>query len=128
MAALAILFCPQPGRADEDTSPVCFLEVDASRMVVELEQGRLRQEQVTQYAMALQELEKQVGLLKEAMVLQSEQLEIARKTVQAYQQLLEVERQTCKAQVDAAKPSMIKTLFGTLGAVGIGVLLGILVL
>jgi len=128
LIAWAILFYPATLLAADDQSTICFDEPVAARMVVELERGRLLQEQIIQYAAAVKELEIQVEILKKAVVIQAQQLEMAQKTLQSYEEILEAERELCRKQIDAAKPSVLKSLMGTLGTVGIGVLLGVLLL
>ena len=107
-------------------SDVCFSEPDASKMVVELERGRVCEQQVIQYEASVKELSIQIESLKT-------QVETMSKKFDETMKQLETERKIA-SEKDKARIEEIKTagkpqwtmLFGGFGAGAL--LIGALVL
>ena len=105
---------------------VCFTEADASKIVVELEKGRICEQQVVQYEVSVKELSVQIESLKT-------QVETMSKKFDETMKQLETERKIA-SEKDKARIEEIKTagkpqwtmLFGGFGAGAL--LIGALVL
>ena len=105
---------------------VCFTESDASKIVVELEKGRICEQQVVQYEVSVKELSVQIESLKT-------QVETMSKKFDETMKQLETERKIA-SEKDKARLEEIKTagkpqwtmLFGGFGAGAL--LIGALVL
>ena len=105
---------------------VCFSEADASKIVVELEKGRICEQQVVQYEVSVKELSIQIESLKT-------QVETMSKKFDETMKQLETERKIA-SEKDKARLEEIKTagkpqwtmLFGGFGAGAL--LIGALVL
>lgn len=105
---------------------ICFTEVDAKQMIVLLENSEDYKEQIILLKQGNSELEKQVILLKEVNKLQQEQLGISKTTIESYKTLLEVQKEAYEKQIENIKPSFLSKILPTIGGIGIGVLVGIL--
>lgn len=97
---------------------ICFDESTASRMIVHIEKVSNLEEQIELYKEGNKELEYQVRLLKEVNGLRKEQ-------VDQLQNLVKLQKDSYEAIIKESKPSFIRNLFNTIGAMGIGVLIGL---
>ena len=107
-------------------SLVCFKEEDAKKMVVELENARDYEDEIDLLKKGNLEIEKQITLLKEANKLQNEQLDISKKTIDSYKELLQAQKDAYEKKIENEKPSIWGKFFAAIGGVGIGVLIGLL--
>lgn len=105
---------------------ITFDESIAGKMVVEIEQCRITEEQIELYKEANKELEYQIKLQKDINNLQKEQLGVAKETVKQYQELLKTQEDVYKQAIKDTKPNLFKKLIDSLSFIGIGVLVGIL--
>jgi hypothetical protein len=105
---------------------ICFPEDQAKKLVYELEQCRNIQDQVDLYRQENDQLEKQVGLLKEIINLKDQQLKISEKSVDQYKDLLQYQQKTYEQIVKDNQPSVGKEIIKVLGYIGIGVLIGLI--
>jgi uncharacterized protein YlxW (UPF0749 family) len=105
---------------------VCFSEEDSKKIVVQLEDLADYKEQIEILKQQTAELEKQVKLLKEVASIQKEQLEFANKSIESYQTLLKTQQESYEKEIKNQKPSIFSKIYTTIGAVGIGVLVGLL--
>ena len=126
LATIGILLCilaPSLLQAAED---VCVSEESAKRMVVELEKGKINEEQVITLKAYNQETEKQISLLKEVVKLKDDQIAKNEELIGQQKQLMEYQVQACEEKVKNAKPSFFDGLIKIIGGVGIGILIGVL--
>ena len=105
---------------------ITFEESVAGKIVVEIEQCRITENQIELYKEANQELEYQIKLQKDINDLQKDQLEIAKETVKQYQELLKIQEDVYKQAIRDVKPNPVKKLIDAIGFIGIGILVGIL--
>ncbi|MCK9520327.1 MAG: hypothetical protein M0R74_15080 [Dehalococcoidia bacterium] len=111
---------------------ICFDDAAAAALVVEVEQCRIRTEQADLYRAQAEELTAQIGLERE--MVRACQAKTAT-TAQALEEeralcaaTATAEKKACDARVKAVRPSVFRTVLGALGAVGIGILVGALLL
>ncbi len=97
---------------------VCFDELTAGRLVVQVEQTQNLKEQIELYKQANAELETQIKLLKEINNLKEEQ-------ISKQKDLLNVQKITYEGIIKENKPNVLRQIFNTIGAMGIGVLIGL---
>lgn len=105
---------------------ICFTEEQAKKLVYELEQGKIAQDQVVLYKQENSELENQVKLLKEINDLKDQQLKIDEKTIQQYKDLIDFQKKSYEQIVKELKPSPVKQFLNNFGFMGVGLLLGLL--
>jgi hypothetical protein len=99
---------------------VCFDEITAGRMVVELERIPNLQQQLSLQEAITVELTGQRDVLLETVKIQKEQVGLANDTIKAQKQLAEVQDENCKKMVEAAKPSFWSRIGTHATAFGIG--------
>jgi len=109
-----------------DKPVVCFTEEDTKKIVVELENSADYQEQVSLLKDANSELEKQIVSLKEINKLQQEQLEISKRTIESYKELIKTQREAYETEIKNTKPSIWKQIITGISGLGIGVLIGLI--
>jgi len=83
------------------------------------------QEQVRLLKDANSELEKQIVSLKEINKLQQEQLEISKRTVESYKELVKTQREAYETEIKNTKPSIWKQIITGISGLGIGILIGL---
>ena len=106
---------------------ICFTEADISnRVIVQLENLGDYKEQVDLLKQGSVELERQIALLKEINKLQQEQLVVSKSTIEAYKDLLKVQKEAYEKQIDNVKPSFFEKISGIFGGLGVGILIGLL--
>lgn len=108
-----------------DKPVVCFTEEDTKKIVVELENSADYQEQVSLLKDANSELEKQIVSLKEINKLQQEQLEISKRTIESYKELIKTQREAYETEIKNTKPSIWKQIITGISGLGIGILIGL---
>lgn len=126
LATIGILLCilaPSLLQAAED---VCVSEESAKRMVVELEKGRVNEEQLIVLKAYNSELEKQISLMKDVVKLKDDQIKKNEEMIKQQKQLMEYQEQACEEKVKNAKPSFFDGLIKVLGGVAIGIIIGVL--
>ena len=95
---------------------VCFTEADASRMVVELEKGRICEQQVVHYEKATQELTEQIGLLQEQVSMMSKKFDETLKQLEVERKLAEEKDKARIEEIKQAGKPQWTMLFGGFGA------------
>jgi uncharacterized coiled-coil protein SlyX len=120
---LVILLFVSPAFAAEEE--VCFTVSAAKEMLVELEKGRIVTEQLETYKQMNVELEKQIVSLNNIIALQKQQLEMSQKMLDNYSALLKTQSDAYEKQIKESKPSFWEQAGKFLGAVGLGVLIGL---
>jgi len=125
LATIGILLCilaPALLHAED----VCVSEDSAKRIVVDLEKGKINEEQVITLKAYNQEMEKQISLLKEVVKLKDEQIKKNEEMIAQQKQLMEYQVQACEEKVKNAKPSFFDGLLKVVGGVAIGIIVGVL--
>jgi peptidoglycan hydrolase CwlO-like protein len=117
---LVLLLSATPLLAGE----VCFAEADASKMVVELERGRICEQQVVHYEKATQELTEQINLLQEQVNMMSKKFDETLKQLEVERKLAEEKDKARIEEIKQAGKPQWTMLFGgfSAGAVLIGAL------
>lgn len=121
---LLCIFAPTLLHAED----VCVSEDSAKRIVVDLEKGKINDEQVITLRAYNQEMEKQILLLKDVVTLKDGQIAKNEELIVQQKQLMEYQVQACEEKVKNAKPDFFDGLIKIIGGVGIGVLIGVLLL
>jgi len=121
---LVCIFVPSLLRAED----VCVSEESAKRIVVDLEKGKVNEEQVITLKTYNQEMEKQISLMKEVVKLKDEQIKKNEEMIEQQKKLMEYQVQACEEKVKNARPSFFDGLLKAIGGVGIGVIIGVLLL
>lgn len=116
-----LVLLPSPLLYAED---VCVSEESAERIVVELEKGKINEEQLTVLKTYNLELEKQVSLMKDVARLKDKQIKKNEEMIDQQKQLTEYQTQACEEKVNNAKPSFFESLIKVIGGVGIGIIAG----
>jgi hypothetical protein len=115
-----LVFCGNVYSADTD---VCFDPPTAGNMVVELEKARIMEKENILLREGNNELERQIGLLKQVTELKDKQIDVLEKTNKEYEDLLKTQKDLYSEMLKHAKPSIFSQLRDALGFVGIGALL-----
>lgn len=105
---------------------VCFTEVDASKIVVELEKGRICEKQVANYEKATQELAEQVSLSQEQVKTMSEKFDETLKQLEVERKIADEKDKARVEEIKKAGKPQWTMLFGGFGAGAL--LIGALVL
>lgn len=121
---LLCIFTPANLHAED----VCVSEDSAKRIVVDLEKGKINEEQVITLRANNQEMEKQISLLREVVQLKDDQIAKNEELIGQQKQLMEYQVQACEEKVKNAKPDLLDGLIKIIGGVGIGVLIVVLLL
>jgi hypothetical protein len=98
---------------------ICFTEPVAKKMIVDLELKKNYEEQLEYYREGNKELEYQIKLMKEVNSLQKEQ-------ISQYKDLMKLQKDGYESIIKENKPSFIRSLFNTIGTIGVGILIGLL--
>lgn len=102
---------------------VCFDENTAGQIVVELEKSRIIEQENTLLEQGNQELEKQLGLLKQIIELKDKQLQVEDQALTRYADLIKQQQQICDEEIRRAKPSF----FEKVGNIATGAIVGIII-
>lgn len=104
-------------------SVICFAEADVKRMVVDLENVNDYREQIDLLKQSNAELEKQLDLMRQINKFQYEQLEISKQTIEAYKNLIDVQKNAYESEIKNSKYSVWEKVFVSLG---VGLLIGLI--
>jgi pyruvate-formate lyase-activating enzyme len=121
---LACILIPSLLRAED----VCVSEESAKRVVVDIEKGKVNEEQIVTLKAYNLELEKQVSLMKEVVKLKDDQIKKNEEMIEQQKKLMEYQAQACEERVKNAKPGIFDGLIKIIGGVGIGVIVAVLLL
>ncbi len=105
---------------------VCVSEESAKRIVVDLEKGKVNEEQVITLKAYNQEMEKQILLIKEVAKLKDEQIKKNEEMIEQQKKLMEYQAQACEEKVKNGSPSFFDGLIKIIGGAGIGIIIGVL--
>ena len=111
-----------PSQANE----VCFTESDASKIVVELEKGRICEQQVVQYEVSVKELSIQIESLKTQVETMSNKFDETMKQLETERKIASEKDKARLEEIKAAGKPQWTMLFGGFGAGA--VLVGALIL
>lgn len=111
------------------TSPViCFSEEDAKKIVVQLEDLADYKDQVEILKQQNQELLKQIELLKTINKLQQDQIVLSTQAITNLNEVIKSQKNAYEKKIEEEKPSILNKLYTTVGTLGVGVLIGILLI
>ena len=105
---------------------VCFTEADASKIVVELEKGRICEQQVVQYEVSVKELSIQIESLKTQVDTMSKKFDETMKQLETERKIASEKDKARLEEIKAAGKPQWTMLFGGFGAGAL--LIGALVL
>ena len=105
---------------------VCFTESDASKIVVELEKGRICEQQVVQYEVSVKELSIQIESLKTQVETMSKKFDETMKQLESERKIASEKDKARLEEIKAAGKPQWTMLFGGFGAGAL--LIGALVL
>ena len=111
-----------PSQANE----VCFTEADASKIVVELEKGRICEQQVVQYEVSVKELSIQIESLKTQVETMSNKFDETMKQLESERKIADEKDKARLEEIKTAGKPQWTMLFGGFGAGAL--LIGALVL
>ena len=118
----ALMFWATPLQANE----VCFTESDASKIVVELEKGRICEQQVVQYEVSVKELSIQIESLKTQVETMSKKFDETMKQLESERKIASEKDKARLEEIKTAGKPQWTMLFGGFGAGAL--LIGALVL
>ena len=118
----ALMFWATPLQAND----VCFTESDASKIVVELEKGRICEQQVVQYEVSVKELSIQIESLKTQVETMSNKFDETMKQLETERKIASEKDKARLEEIKAAGKPQWTMLFGGFGAGA--VLVGALIL
>lgn len=105
---------------------VCFTEADASKIVVELERGRICEQQVAQYEVSVKELSVQIESLKTQVETMSKKFDETMKQLDTERKIADEKDKARLEEIKTAGKPQWTMLFGGFGAGAL--LIGALVL
>ena len=105
---------------------VCFTETDASKIVVELEKGRICEQQVVQYEVSVKELSIQIESLKTQVETMSKKFDETMKQLESERKIADEKDKARLEEIKTAGKPQWTMLFGGFGAGAL--LIGALVL
>lgn len=120
LTLLLILFGAWIDKAHAEDQ-ICFDPPTAGTMVVELEKARIIEKENDLLRQGNDELERQIGLLKQVIDLKDKQIDVLEKTNKEYENLLNTQKDLYGEMLKQAKPSFFKKLGDMIGAFGLGV-------
>lgn len=118
----ALMLWVTPSQAND----VCFTEADASKIVVELEKGRICEQQVVQYEVSVKELSIQIESLKTQVETMSKKFDETMKQLETERKIASEKDKARLEEIKAAGKPQWTMLFGGFGAGAL--LIGALVL
>ena len=118
----ALMLWVTPSQAND----VCFTEADASKIVVELEKGRICEQQVVQYEVSVKELSVQIESLKTQVETMSKKFDETMKQLDAERKIASEKDKARLEEIKTAGKPQWTMLFGGFGAGAL--LIGALVL
>ena len=123
LLAISLLFVGKAGAEN-----IGFSEETAQRIVVELEVCKTLQEQTELYKESNSELEKQVQLLEKVVELQKQELAISQTVIKNQKEMMEAQGKAYEDVLKASKPNLFKKLIDSVGLVGAGIVIGLIIL
>ena len=118
----ALMLWATPSQAND----VCFTEANASKIVVELEKGRICEQQVVQYEVSVKELSVQIESLKTQVETMSKKFDETMKQLETERKIASEKDKARLEEIKAAGKPQWTMLFGGFGAGAL--LIGALVL
>ena len=107
---------------------VCFTEADASKIVVELEKGRICEQQVVQYEVSVKELSVQIESLKTQVDTMSKKFEETMKQLETERKIASEKDKARLEEIKTAGKPQWTMLFGGFGAGAVAAIVFILLL
>ena len=95
---------------------VCFTEADASKIVVEIERGRICEQQVAQYEVSVKELSVQIESLKTQVDTMSKKFDETMKQLESERKIASEKDKARLEEIKAAGKPQWTMLFGGFGA------------
>ncbi len=106
---------------------VCFSEVDIKKIIVELEKGRITNQELLLQVDKNLELQNNIIILNNKYNLCDESLKKIDKTIKDYEELIKAKDKACDEKVDAAKPGFWKTVSSAMLVLLGGIIIGLLI-
>ena len=107
---------------------VCFTEANASKIVVELEKGRICEQQVVQYEVSVKELSIQIESLKTQVETMSKKFDETMKQLESERKIASEKDKARLEEIKAAGKPQWTMLFGGFGAGAVAAIVLILLL
>jgi len=107
---------------------VCFTEADASKIVVELEKGRICEQQVVQYEVSVKELSIQIESLKTQVETMSKKFDETMKQLESERKIASEKDKARLEEIKTAGKPQWTMLFGGFGAGAVAAIVLILLL
>ena len=107
---------------------VCFTEANASKIVVELEKGRICEQQVVQYEVSVKELSVQIESLKTQVETMSKKFDETMKQLETERKIASEKDKARLEEIKAAGKPQWTMLFGGFGAGAVAAIVLILLL
>ncbi len=103
---------------------ICFSQATGSKIVVELQQCRITDQQVVILQKENDELVKQIGYLEKIIALQKEELQVSNETIGTMANIVQTEGKACKEATTPSVGKEVKTgLLFTLAGILIGIII-----
>lgn len=122
--ALFLLFLPTLARCEE----ICIDKDIVSEITIDLEKCKITEHQLDLIKQQNSELEKQIQLLNDVIQLKDRQLQAENEAFKRYSELLKDQKNLYEEAIKKSKPSLFKSITNGLGAIGIGILIGVLLI
>lgn len=107
---------------------VCFPVGESTDILLKLERGIVTSEELRVTQEQNEVLQNQVTILEEQVSVHKEKVRACESLVSDLQKAIEQEKQVCKDLLKPQKPSFFRTLVNSVGLVGVGILIGVLML
>ena len=107
---------------------VCMSNDTAAKHIVTVERCKIDAEICGMKNEEIDLLGRKYGECRKIIVLKDSELSIKDGAITSLNGLVEKERDECAAMLTAAKPSLLKQVSSILGAIGLGILIGVLAL
>jgi hypothetical protein len=122
VAVFMCIFATRMAHAED----ICVSEDSAKRLVVDLQEGQVNKETVAELKGLNAEMQKQVDILEATVALKDEEIKKDAEHIADQKQLMTYQDEACAEKVKNAKPGFFDTALRILGAVGVGILIGLL--
>ncbi len=103
----------------------CFDEKSIIQLEANLKQCEFDREELAKCEQDRALADEEIKILKQKIELQKQIIELNERELQQYKELLEYQRQSYEMLIKQNKPSTFKQIFNTLGFIGLGLLVGI---
>lgn len=108
------------------SADICFPEAVAGKMITEIEKGRIDSDELGLTKKVLTEKETQMTSMEGQIKAKDSQINTCKGTVEELKELRVNDKKACDAAVSKAKPTLGQTILYTLGVVGMGIIIGLL--